>query len=144
MKNSDDLKNFWENKKVNEDNKKDNLNNYSKKIEKKKDLNVNKNLNLNLNNYEIKENFNPSKWIFLQLGLNGILILLLFYFNSYLFLFCMILNLIVFWCYTVYKILKYEFKYNKTVWTLICIFLPFLTIFFPAFEDEIIIKKEKF
>jgi hypothetical protein len=144
MKNSDDLKNFWENKKVKEDNKKDNLNNYSKKIEKKNVINVNKNLNLNLNNYEIKENFNPSKWIFLQLGLNGVLFLLLFYFNSYLFLFCMILNLIVFWCYTVYKILKYEFKYNKTVWILICIFLPFLTIFFPAFEDEIIINKEKF
>lgn len=144
MKNNNELKNFWNNKKINEDDIKDNLNNYKEKIKKEKNNNDNKNLNLNLNNYDIKEKFNPSNWIFLQLGLNGVLFFLLFYFDSYLFLFCMILNLIVFWFYTVYKTLKYEFKYNKTTWILICIFLPFLTIFFPAFEDEIIIKKENF
>lgn len=133
MKNDkNDLINFWENKKIPEYKEK-------KEIKKEKDINF----NININNYEIKEKNNPLIWILIQIGLNFTLVFLLFYIDTYLFLFVLILNFVVFWCYTVYKILKYDFKYNKLVWILICIFLPFLSIFFPAFEDDIIIKEEQ-
>lgn len=95
--------------------------------------------NINLNYYE-KETTNKTLYITLQIIVN-ILLMILTFSGMLIFIIPLILNYVIFWFYTIFKILKYDFKYNKTVWILIVIFLPFLTIFFPAYEDDIIIKE---
>lgn len=130
MKNND-LINFWDNKKI-----PDYVEEKKEKKIKYENININ---NKNMYEYENKKN-NPFIWIIIQIILNISLIFLLFYIDTYFFIIPLILNFFVFWCYTVYKILRYDFKYNKLVWILICIFIPFLTVFFPAFEDDIIKK----
>lgn len=145
MNNDIDLKNYWQNEnKVKKVEKKlkleEELIRLKKENEKIKIENRNNNIFLN-NEKKEKKDSNSFKWIIIQVVLNIVLLTLIFDYDFDIFLIPFSLNFIIFWFYTIYKILKYDFKYNKTIWVLICIFLTFLAIFFPAFENDMIIKE---
>lgn len=145
MNNDIDLKNYWQDEnKVKKVEKKlkleEELIRLKKENEKIKIENRNNNIFIN-NEKREKEDSNSFRWIIIQVVLNIVLLTLIFDYDFDIFLIPFSLNFIIFWFYTIYKILKYDFKYNKTIWVLICIFLPFLAIFFPAFENDMIIKE---
>lgn len=76
--------------------------------------------------------------LIIQIILNTILFLLSVYFDTFGFIFIMILNFCLVWFYSLISILKNDFKKesNKTVWLIALIFIPFLTPYiYPDFED---------
>ncbi|MDY3205493.1 MAG: hypothetical protein RBR70_10520 [Arcobacter sp.] len=143
MNNDLDLKNYWNDetriKRAETSIKKEEeILKLKKENEKLKKTFETKKINLN---YEKEEKNNTTNWILIQISINILLLILIFKYDFEILVIPFIFNYIIFWIYTIYKILKYDFKYNKAIWVLICIFLPFLAIFFPAFEDDIIIKQ---
>lgn len=142
---NDDLKNFWNDenrlKKVERE--------LSQKVEVKKEVSINFNnngnskkentINFNQKNYNKNEDeeYKP-RYLITQIILNSLLFLCLYYYDSYGFLFIMILNFCLVWIYSLISILKNDFKKdsNKTVWIIALIFLPFITPYiYPDFKE---------
>lgn len=160
---NNELKNYWDNeerlKKVERElNKKEekvkevkkeitlNLDNYtnSNKSFNKQSETIKTEFNFKKNNYNKNENekYKP-KHLIAQIILNSLLFLCLYYYDSYSFLFIMVLNFCLIWIYSLISILKNDFKKdsNKTVWLIALIFLPFITPYiYPDFKEIQTIK----
>lgn len=95
---------------------------------------------ININILNEKDNSTNWLWIIGQTILVTVLFIGMIFYDVIGILF--VLNFIWFWIYTIYHIIKYDFNknINKIVWLIIAIFLAPLTIYFPAFEKETVIK----
>lgn len=149
-KTNDELKNFWND----EEKVKKAEEQIKEKIEitilKEVPINeISKNINFNFNTgeeikikyktYSEEDNkeYKP-QFLMIQIILNLSLFLCAYYFDSFDFIFIMILNFIITWTYSFISILKNEFKKenNKTVWILALIFIPVITPYvYPDFKD---------
>lgn len=149
---NDDLKNFWNDEKrlkkaENEINQNKeikheitlNFDVYKNSIKlNKEEKSIQKDFNFT-NNYNKNENkeYKP-KHLITQIILNSLLFLCSYYYDSYSFLFIMVLNFCSIWIYSLISILKNDFKKdsNKTVWIIALIFLPFITPYiYPDFKE---------
>lgn len=137
---NDDLKNFWNDEKRVKKVEEKILKEEKKEIEEKV-FKVDKKAEVKIKFKEYTKDENKEykpRHLIIQIILNTILFLLSVYFDTFGFIFIMILNFCLVWFYSLISILKNDFKKesNKTVWLLALIFIPFLTPYiYPDFKD---------
>lgn len=91
---------------------------------------------------EMSEKYTP-KLLIIQIILNSLLLGLAFYFQILIFVIIFAINYIVVWLYSLFSILKNNFKRknNKLLWITLILFVPFSAFVYPDFKRIQTIKE---
>lgn len=91
---------------------------------------------------EMSEKYTP-KLLIIQIILNSLLLGLAFYFQILIFVIIFAINYIIVWLYSLFSILKNNFKRknNKLLWITLILFVPFSAFVYPDFKRIQTIKE---